>query len=398
MSRTVAQGNGGGGGISKAHGATSTNMKGARVPTTTTTTSSSGVSGNRPRPPPSSSSSSKAVLSIAEQQESWNRARQIHQQQLLTEHFGFAPLSFVDDVINSVNNMIYQASMALQDFVEREMEDMHRQGQLVLQKNVHVLDESAKCMHKFETLLESAVDRNFDRFELYALKNLFGVPEKVDIVLPHYEELDFEISVDKDQKLDEELELLRRQVIATKALNYRLRKELEVEEKRRRQLERCREQIIFLREAVQHYSDVAPVPQTLIFVRENIEVLHRRFEEFHQRLQKSIKDHSNSPTTPTPSSSSSSQAVVPTTTPTGPGYPPSENIAQALREILLSLEPDQRAIYIRSVVQRQIEEHLDLDPAATTAAVPITPATTAIAAGVVPTMGTSQSSGSSSQY
>jgi len=71
-------------------------------------------------------------------------------------------------------------------------------------------------MHKFETLLESAVDRNFDRFELYALKNLFGVPEKVDIVLPHYEELDFDISVEKDQKLDEELELLRSQLIAVK--------------------------------------------------------------------------------------------------------------------------------------------------------------------------------------
>lgn len=69
-------------------------------------------------------------------------------------------------------------------------------------------------MHKFETLLESSVDKNFDRFELYALKNLFGVPEDVDIVLPHYEALDFEIGVEKEQALDEELEVLRRRVIA----------------------------------------------------------------------------------------------------------------------------------------------------------------------------------------
>lgn len=69
-------------------------------------------------------------------------------------------------------------------------------------------------MHKFETLLESSVDRNFDRFELYALKNIFGVPEDVDIVLPHYEALDFSIAFEHEQELDDELETLRRQVIA----------------------------------------------------------------------------------------------------------------------------------------------------------------------------------------
>ena len=68
-------------------------------------------------------------------------------------------------------------------------------------------------MHKFETLLEAAVDKNFDRFELYALKNLFGVPEEVDIVLPHYEALDFGISLEREEALDQELEILRQQVI-----------------------------------------------------------------------------------------------------------------------------------------------------------------------------------------
>jgi hypothetical protein len=58
------------------------------------------------------------------------------------------------------------------------------------------------------------VDKNFDRFELYALKNLFGVPEDVDIILPHYEALDFGISVEREEKLDNELELVRRQLIA----------------------------------------------------------------------------------------------------------------------------------------------------------------------------------------
>ncbi|KAF9436466.1 hypothetical protein BGZ76_003897 [Entomortierella beljakovae] len=157
------------------------------------------------------------IDTISEQQDSWIKARQIRQQQLLTEHFGFSPLSFVDDVINSVNNMIYQASMALQEYIEAQMDEMIAQHELPDSHDVKI--ESAKSMHQFETLLESSVDKNFDRFELYALKNLFGVPEDVDIVLPHYESLDFNIKVEREQNLDSQLEVLRRKVIAVRIAN-----------------------------------------------------------------------------------------------------------------------------------------------------------------------------------
>ena len=35
-------------------------------------------------------------------------------------------------------------------------------------------------MAQVETLLENAVDRNFDAFELYVLRNVFNVPEEVE--------------------------------------------------------------------------------------------------------------------------------------------------------------------------------------------------------------------------
>lgn len=35
-------------------------------------------------------------------------------------------------------------------------------------------------MAQLETLLENSVDRNFDAFELYVLRNVFNVPEDVD--------------------------------------------------------------------------------------------------------------------------------------------------------------------------------------------------------------------------
>ncbi|KAF9573813.1 hypothetical protein EC968_007884 [Mortierella alpina] len=285
-----------------------------------------------------------AVSAIDRQQESWIKARQIYQQQLLTEHFGFSPLSFVDDVINSVNNMIYQASMALQEFIESEMQKVvaGEYGHVELPQDMDPLTESAKGMHKFETLLEAAVDKNFDRFELYALKNLFGVPEDVDIMLPHYESLDFGISVEREEKLDNDLELVRRQLIATKALNYRLRKELEIEENRRRQLEKCRLQIQFLKDAV---KEVEPVPQTMIFVRDNIETLHRRFQTLHETLLRTTRPNASLQNAHSAQPSMQQPA-------------PAESVSVALRETLVGMPPDLRAAYIRSVVRREIEDQL----------------------------------------
>ncbi|KAF9912893.1 hypothetical protein EC991_007505 [Linnemannia zychae] len=295
---------------------------------------------------------STAAGTIVQQQESWIKGRQVYQQQLLTEHFGFSPLSFVDDVINSVNNMIYQASMALQEFVENEMEAWTVQNRHNLAKDYDAKVESAKGMHKFETLLEAAVDKNFDRFELYALKNLFGVPEDVDIVLPHYEALDFGIGADREEALDQELEMLRQQVIMTKAINYKLRKELILEENRRRELERCRDQIAFLKEALKECRDVAPIPQTLIFIRDNIETLHRRFGKLHEKLQRNAETHNFASSTAAATSGPSTEVAT-----TGAGERPQSTV-MALHEALLSQEQDQRVMYIRSVVRRQIDEHL----------------------------------------
>ena len=44
-------------------------------------------------------------------------------------------------------------------------------------------------MHQLETLLEATVDKTFDRFEIYTLRNILTVPEELEpwIRLGHYE-------------------------------------------------------------------------------------------------------------------------------------------------------------------------------------------------------------------
>lgn len=86
---------------------------------------------------------------------------------------------------------------------------------------------------------------------------------------------------------------------------------------------------------------VAPIPQTLIFIRDNIETLHRRFGSLHEKLQQNAQSDKFA----------LSAAAAPTV------EPPQSSI-MAMHEALLSQEQDQRVMYIRSVVRRQIDEHL----------------------------------------
>ena len=50
-------------------------------------------------------------------------------------------------------------------------------------------NELRSGVHKLETLLESAIDKNFDRFEIYVLRNLLMVPEELVpwVRLAHHE-------------------------------------------------------------------------------------------------------------------------------------------------------------------------------------------------------------------
>jgi hypothetical protein len=50
----------------------------------------------------------------------------------LVEHFGFTPISFVDDVINSVNDLVYQAIASVEEFVIKEIGPSEQTNQVIL--------------------------------------------------------------------------------------------------------------------------------------------------------------------------------------------------------------------------------------------------------------------------
>lgn len=151
---------------------------------------------------------------------------------LLTEHFSYTPLvskllrrssrqlslccpryassscsvantlqSLIDDIINSINNLIYQAISSLESGLlsappERlgfahanngsTIPDTDEDGNVVYPEAKLELENG---LHQLETLLEATVDKAFDKFEIYVLRNIFTVPDDLLawIRLSHHE-------------------------------------------------------------------------------------------------------------------------------------------------------------------------------------------------------------------
>lgn len=87
--------------------------------------------------------------------------------ELMTEHLTYPPLSLIDDVINTINTLLYKAVGAIEQYMK------HLPPSMISEKEIN------EGVQQVETFLENAIDRNFDAFELYALRNIFMVPENI---------------------------------------------------------------------------------------------------------------------------------------------------------------------------------------------------------------------------
>lgn len=106
-------------------------------------------------------------------------------------------------MINSINNLIYQAISSLESGLlstppERlgfshtsngsasTIPDTDDDGNVVYPEAKLEIENG---LHQMETLLESTVDKAFDKFEIYVLRNILTVPEDLInwVRLRHYE-------------------------------------------------------------------------------------------------------------------------------------------------------------------------------------------------------------------
>lgn len=113
---------------------------------------------------------------------------------ILTEHFGYPPLAVIDDIINAVNHILYKCTQAMETYLlERQQQRQQEGGGEEAMWSKLPSDEINLGTAKLETLLEHQVDKNFDKFELYSLRNIFTIPvhliDEGYIRLQHHEHL-----------------------------------------------------------------------------------------------------------------------------------------------------------------------------------------------------------------
>ncbi|KAI9726472.1 MAG: hypothetical protein M1828_001294 [Chrysothrix sp. TS-e1954] len=142
---------------------------------------------------------------------------------LLTEHFRYTPLTLLDDIINTINELTYRAVDAVQAGLSSA--DPASLGFTTSDATTEIETGT----HALETLLQSAVDRNFDKLEIYVLRSLLKIPDGLDawMRLGHYEGLDFSAAEGGEGGVEgiKKLLGLRRQVLETRRLNARLLEE-----------------------------------------------------------------------------------------------------------------------------------------------------------------------------
>ncbi|KAF2756940.1 hypothetical protein EJ05DRAFT_48360 [Pseudovirgaria hyperparasitica] len=167
------------------------------------------------------------------------------QASFLTEHFGWTPISFIDEVINSINVIITQGTDSIEQALlsadagrdlgwsakaasNNQIPDTET-GEDGVTKEVFGDDpknEIEEGVLKLETLLENTVDKNFDKWEIWVLRNVLSLGKDWEgsegwIRLKGYENLHLPTSTTLEDQAPtpESLMSLRRKLQETQKLH-----------------------------------------------------------------------------------------------------------------------------------------------------------------------------------
>ncbi|KAF3907010.1 hypothetical protein AA313_de0202879 [Arthrobotrys entomopaga] len=165
---------------------------------------------------------------------------------LITEHLTFTPLEVVDDIINAANESVYGTVQQLENYLRSSgpsalgyvavgsIAETDEDGKEIFDDAA--MNEIQQGLHMLEMLMESKVDKAYDQFEVYVLRNIFSVPPDVRdwLRLRHHDNVDLIKSTSIDPAKDvtpESLAQTRRQLQETTALHRLLKADVSRNEK-----------------------------------------------------------------------------------------------------------------------------------------------------------------------
>lgn len=169
---------------------------------------------------------------------------------VLTEHMGFPPITLIDEVINAVNEIMLKALLGLEEYLMKQrllqleahgcaqksdikeaVEEQDRKIKALEESNkVFGLAEIHSGLALLETLCHSNLDKNFDKFELYTLRNILTIPKDLVhegwIRLKHQDYLD---SYEKSKLSTKEDDKKLQQLVTNINLELHIRKILKLQ-------------------------------------------------------------------------------------------------------------------------------------------------------------------------
>jgi hypothetical protein len=117
---------------------------------------------------------------------------------VLKELFGILPLNFVDKMVNIINHRFYESSTIFETLVKS------------LQPGEH---STALEFSRFETAMEHLIEQQVSILEDYTLNSIFALPRELPILLPQHQDVDYDVTLDDELQLDQELKAVRHQLL-----------------------------------------------------------------------------------------------------------------------------------------------------------------------------------------
>ncbi|KAI9701175.1 MAG: hypothetical protein M1836_001844 [Candelina mexicana] len=145
---------------------------------------------------------------------------------LVTEHLRYTPLSLIDDIINSINGLVYKAVTAVEQGLlaappttlgfgqasSNSIPDTDGDGNIIYPEATQEIENG---VHQLETLLEATVDKTFDKLEIILLRSVLTVPEDIA-------SWNLSITQQADAPTPESINLQRRKLQETQKLHAAL--------------------------------------------------------------------------------------------------------------------------------------------------------------------------------
>lgn len=201
-----------------------------------------------------------------------------HTTELLTEHLGFPPIALIDDIINAVNGIMYKCTTAVEEYLYNHQPKGSTGDEIVA--------EIEHGTAKLETLLENVLDHNFDKFELYALRNILTIPQGLPIRLKHQECITSNAeqkSVELDLQIRETFKKIEYELKVKRILMIQVRKVKKII----RLLNIYKQAIQFIGQQTDIRKQVEPLDETIYYLVKLSEELFGKVEE----IQNSPVDH-----------------------------------------------------------------------------------------------------------